>query len=521
MRRAWLLYVVHVAALGFGLAGILIAVPNPHLWADSEFGARTFRFGMDYGGATHIIFGALAMLAFGFATLGRRKTLIFFALAYPISLSAELIGTTTGLPFGDYAYTSGLGLKVLGHVPFTIPLSWFYLGFASYVLGTHLARRYLPRHASLGGVLAGVYLLVVWDLVLDPAMAHEALPVKFWQWSDTGPYFGMPLINFAGWALTGFIFIGAARLLWRASPGRDETPAGLPFMVYVANTVFAMALSLSVGLWQPVVISGVLGVVPAAAALRLSVAGRQKPATGTPMGQMVVKRGAELLLRRSGTASTDPQGWSPPAGPAILVCRHYHHLWDGCALISQIDRPLHIVVGLDWIEHRPLRVAMEAACRSAGWPIVLRSDALARQDARSAYTTDEVRPYLRRAVIDAQAILEQDGLIVFFAEAYPNIDPGYTPKHTHQDMLPFRQGFARIAALFESRTGKQLPIIPVGLEYMSNDPLAINIKFAEAAFASDFRSTAELVAAVEARVTQLSSVVEREPDGAQLQVGAR
>jgi hypothetical protein len=30
----------HVIALAFGLGGLLIAVPNPQLWADSDMGVR-------------------------------------------------------------------------------------------------------------------------------------------------------------------------------------------------------------------------------------------------------------------------------------------------------------------------------------------------------------------------------------------------------------------------------------------------------------------------------------------------
>ena len=38
----------------------------------------------------------------------------------------------------------------------------------------------------------------------------------------------------------------------------------LPLAVYVANMVFAMVLSISVGLWFPVVLAVTLGVIPAA-----------------------------------------------------------------------------------------------------------------------------------------------------------------------------------------------------------------------------------------------------------------
>jgi len=262
------LLIGHLAALAFGLGGLLIALPNPQLWADSEMGARTFDFGMKYGGSLHIVFGALTMLIFGAATIGWRKTGTFFVVSYVLSISSELIGTGTGWPFGNYEYTGFLGYQVLGRVPFTIPLSWFYVGFSSYLLANLLFANRPGWQRGALAVIGGAYLLTVWDLVLDPAMAHESLAVQFWTWSETGPYFGMPIKNFVGWTFTAAAFMAVSRLLWRADPESHEYPGWLPFTVYLANVIFAIALSLSVDLWEPALLAVVFGVVPAALAWR-------------------------------------------------------------------------------------------------------------------------------------------------------------------------------------------------------------------------------------------------------------
>jgi len=57
------------------------------------------------------------------------STLVF--MLYVSLIRVNYSGTSTGFPFGDYSYLSGLGYKITGLVPFTIP-SWFYMGFASY-----------------------------------------------------------------------------------------------------------------------------------------------------------------------------------------------------------------------------------------------------------------------------------------------------------------------------------------------------------------------------------------------------
>jgi putative membrane protein len=233
---------------------------------------------MTYGGSLHIILGAATMFAFGVATIGLRRTGTFFVVAYVLSLTSELLGTGTGWPFGNYAYTSFLGYKVLDHVPFTIPLSWFYVGFSSYLLANIVFANRPGWQRGALAVSGGAYLLTVWDLVLDPAMAHESLAVQFWVWFETGPYFGMPIQNFIGWTATAAAFMAVSRLLWKSDPQTHDYPAWLPFVVYLANVVFAIALSLSVNLWEPAVLSVVFGVVPAGWAWWMQYRERQQAA---------------------------------------------------------------------------------------------------------------------------------------------------------------------------------------------------------------------------------------------------
>ena len=129
---------LHLLALMTGLAGLLIFYPHPELWNGDPTGREVYNFGMLYAGSLHMVFGALTMLFFGLFYVGRRKTLSFFVASCLISLSMELLGTGTGFPFGAYSYTGFLGYKIAGHVPYSIPLSWFYMGFSSFLLeGCH------------------------------------------------------------------------------------------------------------------------------------------------------------------------------------------------------------------------------------------------------------------------------------------------------------------------------------------------------------------------------------------------
>jgi putative membrane protein len=270
------LLVAHLAALTFGLIGLLIMLPHPELWTGDPHAVRVFDFSMKYAGSIHILFGALTMLAFGVRAFGARTTLIFAAVTYVVSLSSELIGTGTGWPFGNYAYTDFLGWKVLGHVTYTIPMSWFYMGLAAYLIGSLLASS-LGRGKSLAWTcLLGAWFLTVWDLVLDPAMAHSSLRVKFWIWKETGAYFEMPIQNLVGWSVTGLIFMILSRALWKRPLDMRQLSI-TPLVVYVANIVFAMVVSASVGLWLPIIFSAILGLVPAVLVVRARSGTRRSP----------------------------------------------------------------------------------------------------------------------------------------------------------------------------------------------------------------------------------------------------
>jgi len=260
------LVVLHIASMLFGLYGMVVLPRMPDFMNNlPEVGQQIYEFGMARGGAVYIIFGALALLIHGYQNIGLRRTMMFFVPAVLISLSSELLGTSTGFPFGAYTYTEGLGFKIAGLVPFTIPLSWFYLGLCCYLLAQAAFQEIRGYWSTVGPLLLGAWLLMAWDLVLDPAMSIAS---SFWVWLESGPFFGMPLQNFAGWFGTGLIFMTVARLLWKTDLRLTRDQLTLPFVIYTANILFAVALSLGaldIDLRIPVALGLLLGQVPACA----------------------------------------------------------------------------------------------------------------------------------------------------------------------------------------------------------------------------------------------------------------
>ena len=528
MRTIKILFFCHLAALLFGLGGLLIALPHPELWDTSPFAVEVFDFGIRYAGSLHILFGAAAVLLFGLIIVGARKTLIFFAIATVIPLGMELLGTSTGFPFGPYSYTSFLGFKIAGLVPYSIPLSWFYMGFTSFILANVIVTGLGQRHRTAWSLALGVYFLTVWDLSLDPAMASQSLPIHFWIWYQNGPYFGMPISNLVGWSLTGLVYMGLSRLLWRENLNTQRLAVWFPFGVYVANTGFAIALNVSAGLWIPVLMAIALGIIPASLALRRKPIGdAQQTATTGPrtsiakrMSLLTVYAGSRALTRRKIRVMVEGLEYVPRSGPVLIVARHFHHLYDGCVLLGAISRPLRILVALDWVQQRWLRKLMEWACTMVDWPAMLRVERLSEEgDAinrvptagSSTYARGEALRYLRRAVRDSIRLLRNREVLVVFPEAYPNIDPAPTSKKDREAFLPFRPGFAKLVEMAEKDGHTRVALVPAGFTYVQKERWHITLRFGPAFFREDYSDSTHLVLAIEKRVRDLSDQVESRP----------
>jgi putative membrane protein len=162
--------------------------------------ARFFVWAFHGFAVGNMLFGGLAVLAEAF--LGdRQRAMVAFAAVYVVSLTSELLGTAYGVPFGPYSYTNLLGPKWFDLVPLLIPLSWFTMSWAVWIIACR-------RTQGFRAVLLGTCLLLAWDLLLDPAMSKVT---SYWVWGEQGAYYGMPWSNLLGWAVTGFVLLAILR----------------------------------------------------------------------------------------------------------------------------------------------------------------------------------------------------------------------------------------------------------------------------------------------------------------------
>lgn len=191
--------------------------------------------------------GVLTHLAASLAALSIHKTprwiLKKSAVTLVITYSIELLGSTTGFPFGSYVYTTALQPQILG-VPLIIPLAWLMMlipawSTAAYILGD-------KRHRLVFAALTGL-VFTAWDFYLDPHMVAHGL----WRWQQPEGYFGIPWTNFLGW------WLSSAALTWIINP---QQMTNRPALVIYSLTWLFYAVGLAVIWSQPgPALTGVLG----------------------------------------------------------------------------------------------------------------------------------------------------------------------------------------------------------------------------------------------------------------------
>jgi uncharacterized membrane protein len=243
----WLFLIAQTGIVVASLLGYGIFTSRPDLLVQVDPQARFFTWAFHGFAVGNMLFGGLAVLAES-VLCDRRPAIVALVAIYVVSLTSELLGTTYGIPFGAYSYTTLLGPKWFDRVPLLIPLSWFTMSWAAWIIAR-------GRTRGFQAVLLGTCLLVAWDLLLDPAMSRVT---SYWIWGDKGNYYGMPWTNLLGWAITGFILLAMLRKL------APEPKGDLRFsiLVYFVNFLLPLGFCVLNGYW--IAVFAGIGVVMAA-----------------------------------------------------------------------------------------------------------------------------------------------------------------------------------------------------------------------------------------------------------------
>lgn len=168
----------------------------------------------------------LASLTHAWAHRGPRWALTFVVVTAGLAFAAEVVGVRTGVPFGDYAYSSSLGPELLD-VPVVVPLAWTMMAYPVFLAARQVTRRWTAVVGAIG--LAG------WDVFLDPQMVADGR----WHWSDPTPSLPgvdtVPLTNLVGWLAVAFVMMLALCATVPRDRGSETMPAVLLFWTFVGS----------------------------------------------------------------------------------------------------------------------------------------------------------------------------------------------------------------------------------------------------------------------------------------------
>ncbi len=180
---------------------------------------------------------AIASVA-GVMALGFSRVLLFLAIVLPVTLTIENIGVTTGFPFGDYHFQVSQFSLWVGRVPLLVGMLYFGVGLLSWLIAGILLE---GRGRAMLRPVIGAGLMVLWDLVMDPSFSTIG---KVWIWHQGGAFFGVPLLNFAGWFLTTWIMFQLFAAALRRMP-EDEPRGNALHSAQLAAALLYMGIGLS------------------------------------------------------------------------------------------------------------------------------------------------------------------------------------------------------------------------------------------------------------------------------------
>jgi putative membrane protein len=226
------------------------------------------------------VFGFLALyLMVAAGKWGWRRAAAFTLWAAGVAFAAEWSSTRVGVPFGLYHYTGETAGRELyvSNVPLFDPLSFAFLAFASLGLAERLLSWWDARRGGTGGpagaggglarrpvrlALATGVLMTWLDLVIDPLAVRGArwFLGRIFYYPEPGPYFGVPLANFAGWVVVGAAIalgwhalgpaIGGRPPAWAGRlPGRPHHAAAIYYLVLLFNLAVTAAVAEPALLW--------------------------------------------------------------------------------------------------------------------------------------------------------------------------------------------------------------------------------------------------------------------------------
>lgn len=160
------------------------------------------------------------LLMFGLLLYTQQKInfqfILFAIVCFIVGIWVEIIGTSTGILFGKYAYGKTLGFS-FKDVPLVIGINWFIIMYCCGVTVHKVLERLSAKLETMTGapspavkffsvVTDGAMLAVFFDWIMEPA----AVKIGYWQWMGDE---GIPMYNYICWFVISMALLAVFSLL--------------------------------------------------------------------------------------------------------------------------------------------------------------------------------------------------------------------------------------------------------------------------------------------------------------------
>lgn len=139
-----------------------------------------------------------------------KSFLFFIVCCFATGILVEIIGTKTGILFGNYSYGTVLGPTFM-NVPYIIGLNWFMIIYCAGISMNILLHKMVdqintitnnkkPIIKLLSLVIDGATLAVFFDWIMEPI----AIKLGYWKWGGDG---SVPFFNYVCWFLVSLFLL--------------------------------------------------------------------------------------------------------------------------------------------------------------------------------------------------------------------------------------------------------------------------------------------------------------------------
>ncbi|EKD87307.1 MAG: hypothetical protein ACD_36C00152G0004 [uncultured bacterium] len=182
-----------------------------------------------------VVAALVAIIAHGIYFFGPH-ILYLLLITYVISTVAELVALKTPINCFGVRYWYNIKnpffsskVNYLGVYPLEISLAWVIFKYMSFILALLITSAFSLSPPWI--IVLTPLILVSLDFIIDPVSVHTG---KLWQWEKGSFYFGIPLRNFLGWYVVGFISTLLFTLIDQGKPVTFHILYVLPILFYAS-----------------------------------------------------------------------------------------------------------------------------------------------------------------------------------------------------------------------------------------------------------------------------------------------